>query len=233
MPHSHRINRPIAVTQEPYVITRREFVASASVLAMAAALNWSFTSDALAQGAAPSTAELMEPGPLGEASLGKEDAPVTVIEYASMTCGHCAAFHNKTYPELKKRYIDTGKVRYIMREFPLDPLAAGAFMLARCAGKDKYFPLIETLFNQQGTWAVQRPIEPLFAIVRQAGFTRETFDACLKDQKMLEGIEQVRNRGSEKFKVDSTPTFFINGAIFKGAMSIEDMAKVIDPLIKS
>ena len=135
-------------------------------------------------------------------SLGKDDAPVTVIEYASMTCGHCATFHNTTYPEFKKRYIDTGKVRYILREFPLDPLAAGAFMLARCAGKDKYFPLVETLFQQQRTWAVQKPLEPLFAIVRQAGFTQQTFDACLRDQKMLDGIEKVRARASDKFKVE-------------------------------
>ena len=215
------------------MITRREFVAGASLLAIFAALDFSLLPQALAQGAAPSTAELMQPGPLGEQSLGKDDAPVTVIEYASMTCGHCAAFHNTTYPELKKRYIDTGKVRYIMREFPIDPLAAGAFMLARCAGKDKYFPLIETLFQQQNQWVVQKPIEPLLAIARQAGFTQQSFDACLKDQKMLEGIEWVRNRGSEKFGVNSTPTFFINGKSYPGALSINDLEKAIEPLLKS
>jgi len=212
------------------VITRREFVAGTSAIAILAALQ---TPAAFAQAAAPSTAELMEAGPLPDHTLGKDDAPVTVIEYASMTCGHCAQFHITTYPELKKRYIDTGKVRYILREFPLDPLAAGAFMLARCAGKDKYYPLVETLFQQQRTWAVQKPLEPLFAIAKQAGFTQQTFDACLSDQKMLDGIEWVRARGADKFKVDSTPTFFINGKIFKGALSIDDMAKAIDPLIKS
>jgi protein-disulfide isomerase len=213
------------------VITRREFIAGTSALAIVAALG--AAPSAWAQAAAPSTAELMQAGPLEEQSLGKADAPVTVIEYASMTCGHCAAFHNNTYPELKKRYIDTGKVRYILREFPLDPLAAGAFMLARCAGKDKYFPMIETLFHQQNQWVVQKPIEPLLAIARQAGFTQQTFDACLKDQKMLEGIEWVRNRGTEKFGVNSTPTFFINGKVFRGALSIDDMAKEIEPLLKS
>jgi protein-disulfide isomerase len=212
------------------VITRREFVAGTSALAILAALN---VRPALAQGAAPSTAELMETGVLPDQILGKEDAPVTVIEYASMTCGHCAAFHTNTYPEFKKRYVDTGKVRYILREFPLDPLAAGAFMLARCAGKDKYYPLVETLFQQQRNWVVQKPIEPLFAIAKQAGFTQQSFDACLQDQKMLDAIEWVRARGADKFKVDSTPTFFINGKIFKGALSIEDMAKAIDPLLKS
>jgi len=212
------------------VITRREFVAGTSALAILAALN---VRPVLAQGAAPSTAELMETGVLPDQILGKADAPVTVIEYASMTCGHCATFHTNTYPEFKKRYVDTGKVRYILREFPLDPLAAGAFMLARCAGKDKYYPLVETLFQQQRNWVVQKPIEPLFAIAKQAGFTQQTFDACLQDQKMLDAIEWVRARGADKFKVDSTPTFFINGKIFKGALSIEDMAKAIDPLLKS
>jgi protein-disulfide isomerase len=229
MPHSPHIFDSVN-DQEPRVITRREFVAGASALAILAVWDTGF---ALAQGAAPSTAELMETGTLPEQSLGKDDAPVTVIEYASMTCGHCAAFHTNTYPEFKKRYVDTGKVRYILREFPLDPLAAGAFMLARCAGKDKFFPLVETLFQQQRNWVVQKPIEPLFAIARQAGFTQQTFDACLQDQKMLDGIEWVRARGSDKFKVDSTPTFFINGKIYKGALSIDDLAKAIDPLLKT
>jgi protein-disulfide isomerase len=214
------------------VITRREFIAGTSAIAIVAALGVEFAPSALAQGAAPSTAELMQPGPLEEMSLGKADAPVTIIEYASMTCGHCATFHNTTYPELKKRYIDTGKVRYILRVFPLDPLAAGAFMLARCAGKDKYFPLVETLFHEQSKWAVQRPIEPLFAVVRQAGFTKETFDTCLRDQKMLDALEAIRSRG-EKLGVNSTPTFFINGKLMRGALSIEDIAKEVDPLIKS
>jgi protein-disulfide isomerase len=212
------------------VITRREFVAGTSALAILAALN---LRPASAQSSAPSTAELMETGVLPDQILGKEDAPVTVIEYASMTCGHCAMFHTNTYPEFKKRYVDTGKAKYILREFPLDPLAAGAFMLARCAGKDRYFPLVETLFQQQRNWVVQKPIEPLFAIAKQAGFTQQSFDACLQDQKMLDAIEWVRARGADKFKVDSTPTFFINGKIFKGALSIEDMAKAIDPLLKS
>jgi protein-disulfide isomerase len=214
------------------VITRRTFVTGTSALAILAVLDAKLGASALAKAAAPSTAELMETGVLPDQSIGKEDAPVTVIEYASMTCGHCATFHTNTYPEFKKRYVDTGKARYILREFPLDPLAAGAFMLARCAGKDKYFPLVETLFQQQRTWAVQKPIEPLFAIAKQAGFTQQSFDACLQDQKMLDAIEWVRARGADKFRVDSTPTFFINGKIYKGALSIEDLAKAIDPLLK-
>ncbi len=215
------------------MITRREFVAGTSALAIVAALQASVASTALAQGASFSAAELLEPGALEDMSIGKADAPVTVIEYASMTCGHCATFHINTYPEFKKRYIDTGKARYILREFPLDPLAAGAFMLARCAGKDKYFPLVETLFQQQRNWAVQKPLEPLFAIARQTGFTQQTFDACLRDQAMLDGIEKVRTRATDRFKVESTPTFFINGTVYRGALSIDELAKAIDPLVKS
>jgi protein-disulfide isomerase len=217
------------------VITRRKFIAGTSSLAIAAAL-MSVADFALAPAAwaqEVSVAELMQPGPLDEMSIGKDDAKVTIIEYASMTCSHCAAFHNRSYPEMKKRWIDTGKVRYILREFPLDPLSAGAFMLARCAGKDRYFPLVETLFNQQNTWVTQKPIEPLLAIARQAGFTQQTFDACLKDQKMLEGIEAVRNRGAEKLGVNSTPTFFINGKKYNGVMTVEDLEKAIEPLLKS
>ncbi len=145
-------------------------------------------------------AELMVPGPLGDQAVGSPTAPVTIIEYASMTCPHCATFHETIYPEMKKKYIDTGKVRFIFREFPLDPLAAAGFMLARCAGKDKYFPLIETLFAQQKDWVVQKPLQPMLAIAKQAGFTQESFDECLANQQVLNGIEEVRARAAQKFE---------------------------------
>jgi protein-disulfide isomerase len=177
-------------------------------------------------------ADLMVPPSLGDMSLGKADAPVTIVEYASMTCPHCAHFHETTYPELKKRYIDTGKVRFIFREFPLDPLAAGASMLARCAGKDKYFPLIETLFQQQRQWAVEKPIPPLMAIVKQAGFTEQSFNACLSDQKMLDALNAERGRAADKFGVNSTPTLFINGKVQKGGATIEELVKIIEPMLK-
>lgn len=209
-------------------ITRRQFVEGASALAIL-----SLTAAAPAFAQAPSTEELMQPGPLGEQSQGPDDAPVTIIEYASMTCSHCASFHVNTYPLLKERYIDTGKVRYILREFPLDPLAAGAFMLARCAGEGKYFPLVDALFQQQRTWVTQKPIEPLLNIAKQAGFTQETFEQCLADQKTLDAIEAVRQRAAEKFGVNSTPTFFINGKIHRGALTIDELEKEIQPYLKS
>ena len=160
---------------------------------------------------------------------------MTIIEYASMTCPHCAHFQETTFPELKKRYIDTGKVRYIAREFPLDSLAAAVFMLARCNANDdsgKYFAFIDSLYRQQRTWAVEKPLEPLLSIAKQAGFTKESFDACLSNQKVLDGIENVRQRAVTQFKVESTPTFFINGTKAPGALSIDEMAKLIDPQLK-
>ena len=180
-------------------------------------------------------ADLMKPEALPDMAIGKADAPVTVIEYASMTCPHCAHFQETTFPELKKQYVDTGKVRYIFREFPLDNLAAAAFMLARCAGKDdpsRYFAMIDTMFKQQRTWAVEKPIPPMLAIAKQAGFTEQSFNACLANQPILDGIEKIRSRAVKDFKVESTPTFFINGTKVTGALSIEEMAKVIDPYLK-
>jgi protein-disulfide isomerase len=217
------------------VITRRNLLIGASTFAMLAALG-SFGAMIEARPAAAQSipmAELMVPPGLGDRSLGKDDAPVTVVEYASMTCPHCAHFHETTYPELKKRYIDTGKVRFIFREFPLDPVAAGASMLARCADKDKFFPMIETLFQMQRTWAVEKPIPPLMAIAKQAGFSEQSFNACLSDQKMLEALQAEQKRATDRFKVTSTPTLFINGRMQKGGATIDDLAKVIDPLLKT
>src|SRR6185312_11797739 len=178
---------------------------------------------------------LMKKAALPDMVMGDANAPVTIIEYASMTCPHCAHFQETTFPELKKRYIDTGKVRYIFREFPLDNLAAAAFMLARCASVDdkgRYFALIDNLFRQQRQWAVEKPIPPLMAIAKQAGFTEQSFNACLANQQVLDGIESIRQRAVDKFKVQSTPTFFINGTSYPGALSIDEMAKVIDPYLK-
>jgi protein-disulfide isomerase len=183
--------------------------------------------------------ELNKPGPLGDMSMGSDTAPVTVIEYASMTCPHCAHFTVETFPKVKERYIDTGKVKYIFREFPLDPLAAGASLLARCADKDKFFPLIELLFKTQAQWAIQNPIEPLFNVVKQTGYSREAFNSCLdtrnneNSRRILSAIEATRNEASDKFKVQSTPTFFINGKRVAGALSIEEFEKELAPFLKA
>ncbi|MBZ9702455.1 MULTISPECIES: DsbA family protein [unclassified Mesorhizobium] len=174
-------------------------------------------------------AELLKPGALPDKQLGKDDAKVTIVEYASMTCPHCAHFAETTFPELKKKYIDTGKARYILREFPFDPSAEAGFMLARCA-KDNYFPMVDVLFKQQANWVgVSNTKDALLQISKLAGFTQESFEACLTDQKLLDDVRAVQKRGADEFKVDSTPTFFINGKTYKGAMSIEEMSAIIDP----
>jgi protein-disulfide isomerase len=176
-------------------------------------------------------AKLLEAGALPEKSLGKEDAPVTIVEYASMTCGHCAHFHETTFPALKEKYIDTGKARLILREFPFDPRAEAGFMLARCSN-DNYFAMVDVLFKQQEAWAgVENAKEALLQISKLAGFSQESFEACLTDQKLLEDVRAVRARGEADFKVDSTPTFFINGNTYKGAMSIEEMSAIIDGML--
>jgi protein-disulfide isomerase len=185
-----------------------------------------------AQADEPSPEELAKQGPEGDVVLGSDKAPVTIIEYASMTCPHCAHFSATTFPELQKRYIDTGKVKFIFREFPLDALAAAGFMLARCAGNDKFMPIVETLFAKQSDWVVQQPIEPLKSIAKQFGFTEDSFKECLANQKVLDDIQAVRDRAAEKLGVNSTPTFFINGKRLTGDVSIDTMAKEIDPYLK-
>jgi protein-disulfide isomerase len=176
--------------------------------------------------------ELAAPGPLGDVALGPADAKVTIVEYASLTCGHCATFHEKTFPELKKRYIDTGKVRFILREFPLDPLATAGFMLARCEGDAKYYPITDLLFDQQKAWAfTNKPLDALQQMMRQAGFSKEKFEACLQDQKLYDAVNAVRKRAEEKFKVNSTPTFFINGQRHSGNMSIDELEKILKPML--
>jgi len=211
-------------------ITRREFVVSTAAVLAAGAL---FGSAPLAFAQGPSTEELMRPGALPDLVLGKADAPVTIIEYASMTCPHCANFHKTTYPALKSKYIETGKVRFIFREFPLDDLAVAASMLARCAGGEKSMALIDVLFASQDKWATRDPIPALLQIAKQAGFTQASFDTCLKDQKLYNDILAMRERGSKEFKVESTPTLFVNGKLQKGGATIEELEKLIQPLLKS
>jgi len=227
-------------TDHSTAMTRRRLMLGAASAAIVVALGagmylWREPETA---GAAPSAggevsmAELMTPGPLGDEVMGSADAPVTIVEYASMTCPHCAHFHQTTYSEMKKKYVDTGKVRFIFREFPLDQLALAGSALARCAGKDKFFPMIEALFAQQSDWVVQKPIQPLLAIAKQAGFTQQTFDQCLENQQVIKGIEESRNRAANKFGVNSTPTFFINGKIFRGALTPEELDKQVASYLK-
>ncbi len=177
--------------------------------------------------------ELLKAGSLPDLALGNADAPVTIVEYASMTCSHCASFHNTVLPVLKQKYIDTGKVRLIFREFPLDERAALASMMARCAGGDKALPLISMLFSKQDEWAAAKTdfLPKLFKFGQQVGFTKQSFDQCRQNEKLIKDIIAVRDRGNTSFGVSQTPTFFINGKKMDGG-SIEDFDKALAPLIK-
>lgn len=226
-------------------VSRRTVLASmgalsVSALALTACSDSSDTAqaqEAPAAGNAPEPAGtvdmevLLQEGALPEKVMGEADAPVTIVEYASMTCGHCANFHNNTLPAIKEKYIDTGKARLILREFPFDPRAEAGFMLARCAD-DKYFAMIDVLFEQQRNWVpVENAREALLQIARLAGFSQESFEACLTNQELLEDVRAVRSRAAEEFGVDATPTFFINGNKYAGALSVDEMSAIIDSML--
>ena len=172
---------------------------------------------------------LNDPPAFGEMTMGPDTAKVTVIEYASATCPHCAAFYNDTFGVLKKEYIDTGKIKFVFREFPHQDAALAAFMLARCAPKEKYFPLIDVFFATQQEWT-QDPLAGLNKIAQQAGFTKESFDACMKNEAVAKDILAVRTK-AEGFGVTGIPTFFVNGERFEGENTIEAFRVKIDPLL--
>lgn len=177
-------------------------------------------------------AKLMEAGPLPEKSFGPADAKVTIVEYASVTCHHCMNFHTETWPKLKSKYVDSGKVRFVFREFPLDALATAGFMLARCSGDDKWYAVLDMLYKTQEGWAHSpQPADALIATMRQTGMNKEQFEKCLSDQKLLDAVTAIRKRGTE-LGVSSTPTFFINGEKHMGAMSLEQFDKILEPLLK-
>jgi len=172
--------------------------------------------------------KLLKAPSLGDRVMGNADAPVTIIEYASATCPHCADFHAGAFVQLKKEYIDTGKVRYIFREFPFDDLALAAFMLARCAPEDKYFPMLDEIFEKQQQWTRNNPREELLKIAKLAGFTEKSFDKCLKNEKVAKGIYDIRQTASKQFGVNSTPSFFINGKFLTGNAPIDKFKELIE-----
>jgi protein-disulfide isomerase len=177
----------------------------------------------------PTPEELLRPGPLGERALGSPDAPVTVIEYASLTCPHCRDFHADVFPRVKRDYIDTGKVRYIVREFPIGRTAASAAIVNRCAPEEKYFSLLDAFLSRQAEWVSQevRP-DAIYSVAKSSGMSRETFDKCLSNQTIIEGLIEVKQRGRQ-FGVIGTPTFFVNGRKAQGAVTYEEIKALIEP----
>jgi hypothetical protein len=162
---------------------RRTLMGAAAALASSSLM----TADAQQTSDSVSAEELASAGPLGDKVLGSSTAPVTIYEYASLTCPHCAAFHADGFKFLKEKYIDTGKVKYVLRDFPLDPLAAAGFMLAHCAGDGKYYPMVDLIFSQQRSLVqTDKPVDVLLALARQAGFTQESFQACLRSSMSIQ-----------------------------------------------
>jgi protein-disulfide isomerase len=217
------------------IITRRAFTAALSLTGLSLLAGFSplrLITEAMAQGAA----DVAKPVSLPDMALGPATAPVTITEYASMTCPHCATFTETVFPKIKSEYIDSGKIRFVFREFPLDIKAAAGSMLARCIAKDdsgKYFAVIDMLFKQQADWAMKNTTETLTRIGKQAGLSQQGVEDCLKDQALLDKIAADQKFANEVLKVNSTPTFFINGEMIKGETSFEEFDKKIKSLLKS
>ncbi len=216
-------------------LTRRAFTAALSLTGLGLLAGLSplrLIGEAMAQTAA----DVAKPVSLPDMALGPTNAAVTITEFASMTCPHCAAFTEKVFPKIKSEYIDSGKIRFVFREFPLDIKAAAGSMLARCIAKDdsaKYFAVIDMLFRQQAEWALKNTTETLTRIGKQAGLSQQQVEACLKDQALLDKIAADQKYANEVLKVNSTPTFFINGEMMKGEQSFEEFDKRIKSLLKS
>ena len=217
------------------ILTRRAFTAALSLTGLGLLAGLSplrLITEAMAQ----SATDVAKPQSLPDMVLGPANASVTITEYASMTCPHCAAFTEKVFPKIKSEYIDTGKIRFVFREFPLDIKAAAGSMLARCIAKDdgpKYFAVIDLLFKQQNDWVTKNTAETLGRIGKQAGLTQTQVEDCLKDQALLDKIAADQKYAAEVLKVDSTPTFFINGEKIKGEQSYEEFAKRINAALKT
>jgi protein-disulfide isomerase len=176
----------------------------------------------------PAKQELMAEAPLGDRVLGKATAPVTVIEYVSLTCPHCANFQKNLFPRVKKEFIDTGKVRFIVREFPIGHTSGTAAIVNRCAPADKYFFLLNQFLTRQPEWVSQevRP-DAIYSVAKASGMTRETFDKCLTNQTIIDGLTEVKQRGRQ-FGVIGTPTFFINGRKAQGEVTFEEIKAMIE-----
>ena len=205
------------------LITRRAFASALPLTALAS------------RAMAVPASEVTKPQALPDMALGPADARVTIVEYAASTCPHCAAFNRDVFPKIKSEFIDTGKVRYVFREFPLDIKAAAGSMLSRCIANGdagKYFAVTDLLFRSQNDWVMKNTTESLTRIGKQAGLSQQQVEACLNDKALLDKLVADQKYASEVLKVDSTPTFFINGEKIKGETSFEDFQKKINPLLQ-
>lgn len=180
----------------------------------------------------PTLEEVLAPGPdLPEMYLGRADAAVTIVQYASLTCPHCRAFHRDVFPELRREYIDTGKVRYVLREFPIGKTSGTATIALRCADPAKYFELYGKFLEQQASWVSQEVrLDPIFAVAQQVGMTRPQFDQCLQNQAMIDGLKRVKDRG-RTLGIIGTPNFFIQNQRVKSTLTMAEIRSKVDPLL--
>ena len=200
-----------------------------TVLAVAVLLMAGVTTGVMTSG--PADAQSLPPVEkmTAERSLGNQNAKVTVIEYASLTCPHCAAFHTGPWPAIKKEYIDTGKIKFIFRDFPLDRVALAASMIARCAPAERYFGIISLMFETQDAWrGAANPQAALGSIGQLAGMSAETLQVCVQNRAVFEAVMKQRNDGDQKFKIESTPTILVNGQKIGGSLDIGRFREVVD-----
>ncbi len=179
----------------------------------------------------PEAAKPAAEKPLPDMAIGKDNAPVTIIEYSSLTCPHCAHFHKDVFPELKSKYIDTGKVRYVYREFPLNEPALAGAVVARCLEASRYFAFTKLLFAKQADWAFKDDaLTPLKAYAKQAGLSEKDFNTCIDNEALQKKVLAIRDEGSKK-GVNATPSFFVNGMILKGAPTLQALEEAMKPYL--
>lgn len=197
-----------------------------ALVGLIAVLGWALAAITAAQ------AEINFAEAAKERFLGKDDAPLTVVEYASLTCSHCANFHTKTLPAFKAKYIDTGKIKLVFRDYPLDGVALRGSMLARCAAPDRFFTYIDSIFRSQEGWIRSPdPVKALIQVVRLGGMSQADADTCLQNKELSESVVNSRMQAEQSFNVRSTPSFVINGKTYPGAFSIEEFDKILEPLL--
>ncbi|MEM7172245.1 MAG: DsbA family protein [Pseudomonadota bacterium] len=204
---------------------RRNILISAGLLAVGAA-----SGSQVIGLISPRTAKAQDSG-VTDRVLGDPDAPVTLIEYASLTCPHCASFHANVMPHLKKNWIDTGKAKMIYRHFPLDALALRASGLTECVAGDSFFGFVDLLFSTQQQWARSNdPVGALKSLARQAGIDDDAAEACLTNEEDLRAIMEQRKVGSDDFGVNATPSLIINGEKFEGPITPASLDSELEEL---
>jgi protein-disulfide isomerase len=214
-------------------VSRRALVRAAALLPSVVLCGAAFAQQAPKPDATVDMAKALEPGPLPELSMGSATG-VPVIEYGSATCPHCAHFDKDIWPEFKKTYVDTGKVRFIFREYSRNELDVAAYMLARCLGDDKAFAAIELLFSSQDSWAFAsgNPLDNLMAALRPTGLAKDKASVCLKDQAKADAYAKIVKTADDDFKITGTPGFIIDGKVYGGALSMDELNAILKPLIK-